>query len=226
MAPVSTVLDAVRTCGASAPLAVRVLRAPLRALLWLVLRTGLRIRVEGSRHDGAAVVVSNHPNLVDGMLVLMADAHLRPVARWHRSALVRAGLWVGNCVITTTGTPVSPARGAYLRALTHVRGGGRVWIAPEGGWQPRTTLRRPHSGAVRLAHAAQAPLQVLAIIYDRHPGPDVARWPLWTRPAVTLRWGPCVPTTGDVDHDLDRMMSALAAAAGMTWTSPPVAQDA
>ena len=151
----------------------------------------------------------------------MAAARLRPVARWHRIALVRAGLWIGNCVITTTGTPVDPHRGAFGAALAHLRDGGRVWIAPEGGWQPLTTLRQPRSGAVRLASAARVPLQVLAIDYERHPGPDVGHWPLFTRPAVTLRWGPTVTVYGDVSADIDRMMSAIAATTGTMWLAPP-----
>lgn len=221
MSHMSTAVDAIRSCGSAAPWPLRLARAPLRLLLWWAMRSALRITIEGCRVSGPAVVVSNHPNVIDGMLVLMADARLRPVARWHRVALVRAGLWTGNCVITTTGTPVTPHRGAFGTALTHLRDGGRVWIAPEGGWQPTTTLRSPHTGAVRLAHTAGVPLQVLAISYERHPGPDVARWPLWTRPAVTLRWGPTVALDGDVTTDSDRMMSALAATAGMTWLAPP-----
>lgn len=221
MSHLSTAADAIRSCGSAVPWPLRLLRAPLRVVLWLVLRGGLRVTVAGDRVEGPAVVVSNHPNLIDGMLVLLADAHLRPVARWHRVALVRVGLWVGNCVITATGTPVTPHRGAYNAALAHLREGGRVWIAPEGGWQPNTTLRSPHTGAVRLAHTAGVPLQVLGIGYDPHPGPDVRRWPLGTRPVVTLRWGPTVTVGGDVAADSERMMSALAATTGMTWRVPP-----
>jgi len=218
MAHVTTARDAIRTCGSGAPWPQRMLRAPLRLLLWLLMRAMLRVTVEGARSDGPAIVVSNHPNLIDGLLVLMADPEMRPVARWHRHALVRAGLWVGNCMITTTGTPAVPRRGAFAQALAHLRGGGRVWIAPEGGWQPQTTLRAPRTGAVRLAQMTGVPLQVLAIRHEHHPGPDVTRWPRWTRPAVTLRWGPRVMTNGDLDDDIDRLMSALATATDMTWT--------
>lgn len=218
MAPVTTAWDAIRTCGSAAPLPVRLLRATLRLLLWLIMRVMMRVTVEGDRSDGPAVIVSNHPNLIDGLLVLMADPSMRPVARWHRHALVRAGLWVGNCMITTTGTPVDPHRGAFLQALAHLNNGGRVWIAPEGGWQPQRALRSPRTGAVRLAQMAGVPLQVLAIRHEPHPGPDVSRWPVRTRPAVTLRWGPRLATNGDMDGDIDRVMSALAATAGMTWT--------
>jgi 1-acyl-sn-glycerol-3-phosphate acyltransferase len=93
-----------------------------------------------------------------------------------------------------------------------------VWIAPEGGWQPQMALRSPRTGAVRLAQMAGVPLQVLAIRHQQHPGPDITRWPRWTRPAVTLQWGPRVATNGDLDGDIDRVMSALAAATEMTWS--------
>lgn len=211
----SGALDALRSGGHAAGWPSRAVRAPLRLLLWVGLRAGLRITVDGAPVGGPAVVASNHPNVIDGLLALMADAHLRPVARWHRSAVVRAGLWVGDSIITTTGTPVRPHRGAFADALAHLRAGGRVWVAPEGGHQPRRTLRSPRSGAVRLAHAAGVPLQVLAIDHRPHPGPDVRRWPLGTRPRVALHWGPTVPTSGDVVADCARLVEAIAAATGM-----------
>lgn len=201
----------------------RAVRTPLRLLFWLALRAGLRLRVDGRRVDGPAVVVSNHPHVIDGLVVLLADPRLRPVARWRGEALLRAGMRVADSIVTTTGTPVSPHRGAYAHALAHVRGGGRVWIAPEGGWQPRATLRRPRTGAVRIAHAAGVPLQVLAVLHDPHPGPPLATWRPWRRPRILLRWGDVVTTTGDVERDIDRMMSAIAAATGATWTPPGTA---
>ena len=220
----STILDAIRSSGSGAAWPARVARAPLRALLWLTLRRTVRVRVEGTRVAGPAVIASNHPNLIDGLLVLLADPHMRPIARWHRLAITRAGLWVGNSVITTTGTPANPPRGAFADALAHLRSGGRVWIAPEGGWQPLPTLRAPRTGAVRLAHAARVPLQVLAIRHARHPGPDFRRIATWRRrTTVVRRWGPCVATTGDVPADVDRLMTALARTAGMIWQAPPAA---
>jgi len=199
---------------------LRLVRTPLRLLLWLALRCGLRIRVEGHRREGPAIVVSNHPHVIDGLVVLLADPGMRPVARWHRVPLLRAGMWVADCIITTTGTPLRPHRGAYADALAHVRRGGRVWIAPEGGWQPEPTLRYPHTGAVRLAHAAGVPIEVLGVIHGHHPGPHLAAWRPWHRPHILLRWGEVVTTTGDVDVDIDRMMTAISAATGWAWTPP------
>ena len=236
----STAADAVCTYGPGASWWLRAIRGPLRLALWLVLRLALRINVEGVRTTGPAVIASNHPNLLDGLLVLMADASMRPIARWHRYRVIRLGLWIGNCVITSIGTTAPLQRGAFAGALAHLHRGGRVWIAPEGGWQPEVTLRPPRTGAVRLAHTAAVPIQVLAICHGPHPGPEffvrrsrsaarfaepgsakIGRWPLRSRPRVVLRWGPCITTTGDIAADGNRLMTAIADTAGMTWRPGP-----
>lgn len=231
MSRMTTVVEAAAGSAPGVSLPVQAVRAPLRLGLWLAMRLGLRISVEGARVPGPAVVASNHPNLLDGLVVLMADGSMRPVARWHRHRVVRFGLWIGNSVITSTGTPANPQRGAYARALAHLHAGGRVWIAPEGGWQPGVTLQPPRTGAVRLAHAAAVPIQVLAICHTPHPGPDFStlaglrRSPL-RRPRLVLRWGPCLTTTGDVTADGDRLMAAIAGTAGMAWASGITATSA
>src|SRR5918996_5707196 len=121
MSPMSTAASAVRTCGPDASWWLRAIRGPLRLALWLVLRLALRIDVEGVRRTGPAVIASNHPNLLDGLVVLMADTTMRPIARWHRWFVLRLGFWIGNCVITSIGTAASPQRGAYAEALAHLR---------------------------------------------------------------------------------------------------------
>ena len=216
---IAGVRDALLLQPGGGPLS-RIARAPFRLLFWLFLRTGLHLRVEGWRLDGPAVVVSNHPHVIDGLVVLLADPSMRPVARWHRIPLLRAGMWVADSLVTTTGTPVRPHRGAYADALAHVRRGGRVWIAPEGGWQPEPTLRYPRTGAVRIAHAAGVPIQVLGVVHGCHPGPRLATWRPWHRPCILLRWGEVLSATGDVDRDIDRMMTAISAATGWMWTPP------
>lgn len=213
----ATFRDAVM-CDTGCGGVLRWLRAPLRVVLWAALRTGLAIRVEGHGRPGPAIVVSNHPNVLDGLVVLLADPSMRPIARWHRRMILRLGMWIADCVTTTTGTPVSPHRGAFAGALDHMRRGGRVWVAPEGGCQPDLALQHPRSGAVRLAHATGAPIQVLAVRHGHHPGPSWSTWRVWRRPRILLRWGPVVPVTGDLQVDIDRMMRAIAETAGATWT--------
>jgi 1-acyl-sn-glycerol-3-phosphate acyltransferase len=221
---VATLRDALLVQPADGRLQ-RLVRTPLRAAFWAVLRSGLRMSVEGQRHDGPAVIVSNHPNLIDGLIVLLADPTMRPIARWHRVPLVRAGMWVAASLITTTGTPVSPHRGAFASALAHLREGGRVWIAPEGGWQPALTLRHPRTGAVRLAHATGVPVQILGIVHDTHPGPTLSTWRGLPRPRVLLRWGPVIRPTGDLAADVDAMMTALGQTCGAIWPPSDATHD-
>lgn len=223
-APVAALRDALLVQPAAGRMQ-RLVRVPPRVAFWAVLRSGLRLRVEGQRREGPAVVVSNHPNLIDGLIVLLADPTMRPIARWHRVPPVRAALWVAASLITTTGTPVSPHRGAFAPALAHLREGGRVWIAPEGVWQPAPTLRYPRTGAVRLAHAAGVPVQVLGIVHDTHPGPTLSTWRGLPRPGVVLRWGPILWPTGDVASDIDAMMVALGQTCGGVWEPSGAAPD-
>lgn len=100
-----------------------------------------------------------------------------------------------------------------------------MWIAPEGGWQPKRLLRYPRTGAVRMAAMARVPVQVLAVLHEHHPGPDLAAWRPWHRPRIVLRWGQVLTMTGDVARDIDRTMSAIAEASETTWDPQPQDQD-
>lgn len=196
-----------------------VLQRPLRWLLLAVVR--VEVTNPEDRVPGPAVVVSNHPHWLDGAVTKLADETLRPIARWQRPVLVRAALWLGDCVVTTARTDRAP-RPAYEQAADHLRAGGRIWLAPEGGSHQDRELRRPRSGAVRMAHAAGIPIQPLAIRWVDHPhaGPDLSRWRPWRRPAVELTWGRPVTPTGQVEIDGHRMMVALSAATGMPYSQP------
>lgn len=209
-APLATAL------AAGALLVSTGIRTPLRAIAWLLVRAAVSIRVEGQSVPGPAVIVSNHPHVIDGVAVSVADVTMRPVARWHRIPFLRVALWIGNSVITTSGTD-RPYRPAYAEALAHVQRGGRVWIAPEGGCQPERVLSPPRTGAARMAHEAGVALQVLAVEHADHPGPRLRDWRPWRRPRVVLRWGASLETTGDLTEDNHRMMTAIAEASGMTW---------
>ncbi len=205
-----------RRPGRAAQLAVREVFAVL-------LRLTVRVRVTNpdARVDGPAVIVSNHPNWLDGAVVVLADRSLRPVARWQAHRGARLAIWAGNAVVTTARTDREP-RPAWEQAADHLRTGGRIWLAPEGGAHSGLELLAPRSGAVRMAHAASVPVQPLGIRWrDGHAGPDLRRWRPWRRPTVDLVWGAAVTTSGDVDHDNDAMMARLAAASGVAWAPDP-----
>ncbi len=220
-------LDAVLVAGAVAAVtgaAVaaagtgRLLRLGVRGLVEVALRLAVRIEVaHGDRRvAGPAVVVSNHPHWLDGAVALLTDRTLRPIARRQRHRGARLAIWAADAVLTGEG-----ARSAFTGAATHLRAGGRVWLAPEGGAHTDRTLRRPRSGAVRMAHLAGVPVQPLAISWaDDHAGPDLHRWRPWRRRVVRVTWGEPVATSGTVELDNARMMAALAEVADL---APPPA---
>ncbi len=193
------------------------LRGAVRGVVRRLVHLVVRIEVVGRRHDGPAVVASNHPNALDGVVALAADPSLRPIARWQANPVARAGFWVADAVVTTAGTDRGH-RPAWEQAAAHLDDGGRIWLAPEGGAHDAPVLRAPRSGAVRMAHAAQVPVQALGVRHHgSHAGPRLRSWRPWRRPRVTLVWGDLVLPTGVVERDNDAMMSAIAQASGTLW---------
>lgn len=201
------------------------------------IRSGLRVLVRaatlrvivvdevGERRSGGAVVVSNHPNALDGVVAVAADPSLRPIARWQPHPVARAGFWLANAVITTAGTDRGP-RAAFDDAAQVLRDGERIWLAPEGGAHTERVLRQPRSGAVRLATQAAVPIQILGIRHHPDPaGPTLRSWRPWRRPRVTLVWGDVIHPSGAPRLDTDRMMLALAEAAEMHWPGLAVERD-
>lgn len=221
---VSAIVGALVASGAPTAVAQRVVRGVLR----VVARAVLRVEVVGAdrRVDGPAVVVSNHPHWLDGVVALLADDALRPIARRQAHPVARIGIWAAGAVVTTrpadpTPGDTAPRRPAFAEAAAHLTTGGRIWLAPEGGAHTGATLRTPRSGAVRMAHLAGAPIQPLAIAWvDDHRGPVLSRWRPWARRVVRVTWGEPVTTRGDVDVDNGRMLRVLSDATGMQLPRP------
>lgn len=225
--------DAVLVAGAGSALTGAVVagarpgrpaQRAVRGLLRAVARAVVRVEVvDGDRRvTGPAVVVSNHPHWLDGVVALLADDTLRPIARAQRHPGARVGIWAADAVVTTRPAdpeptaPGAPRRPAFTEAAAHLQAGGRVWLAPEGGAHTGPRLRAPRSGAVRMAHLADVPIQPLAIAWADDPaGPDLRRWRPWRRRTVRATWGRPVTATGDVAADNAAMMVALAQATGM-----------
>lgn len=216
---VSALVGAAVATGAASRPAQRAVRGVLRVLARAVLR--VEVAAPERRVGGPAVVVSNHPHWLDGVVALLADDDLRPVARRQRHPGARLGIWAAGAVVTTrpaddAAAPSTPRRPAFAEAAQHLLAGGRVWLAPEGGAHTGQRLRAPRSGAVRMAHLAGVPVQPLSIAWADHPaGPHLRRWRPWRRRVVHVGWGDPVATTGDVAVDNRAMMAALADATGM-----------
>lgn len=228
VAPLSTVLvvgtaSALLGAAVAAPatlvLAQRAVRRALRMFAQAVLR--VEVTAPDRRVAGPTVVVSNHPHWLDGVVALLADDTLRPIARRQAHPVARLGIWASGAVVTTR--PANPSddatvsrRPAFAEAAAHLLDGGRVWLAPEGGAHTGRRLRQPRSGAVRMAHLAGVPVQPLSIAWaDAPDGPTLRRWRPWRRRVVHVGWGDPVATTGDVAADNRAVMAALARATGM-----------
>lgn len=198
-------------------------RGLVREAIGLCLRLLLRVRSEGTRFEGPAVVVANHPSVLDGPAAMLADRRLRPIAKWQAGRAARAAIWASDAVVTSGPDP----RPALAPAIDHLEGGGRIWLAPEGGLTPGdgTRLGACRTGAARMAQAADVPVQVTALRWE-----DGARGPalrcLWRgRRRVTVVWGPVLEPTTDVEADTARLGRAMAAIAGLHPPRPEVGRS-
>lgn len=229
-------MDAVLVAGLIAGLAGalvawprggHIARLAVRTAIEVLLRAIVRVQVihPDRRVTGPAVVVSNHPHWLDGPAAMLADRSLCPVAR-HQSHLgVRLGIWAAGAVVTgrrhagdchSDTASATPKTGTVDRAVAHLRAGGRIWLAPEGGTNPGRRLNRLRTGAVRMAAEADVPIQPLGIRWADGPaGADLRRWRPWRRRTVEVTWGDPLIPTGDTDADIASMSRALATAAGL-----------
>lgn len=213
------------------PASGNIARLAVRSVIEGLLRVIVRVEVvdPNRRVTGPAVVVSNHPHWLDGPAAMLADRSLRPVARHQDHLGVRLGFWAAGAVVTgprepaggrIEDTPATSTTGTVDLASAHLRAGGRIWVAPEGGTNPGLRLDRLRTGAVRMASMAGTPVQALGIRWADGPaGPDLRRWRPWRRPTVEVIWGEPLVPTGDAIADTTSMTQALANAAGLL---PPV----
>ena len=195
----------------------------VRASIEVVLRGLVSVRSVGAPVVGPAVVVANHPSVLDGPVALLADRSLRPLAKWQPRRSARLAIWAAGSVVT--GGP--DRRPALAPAVAHLRGGGRIWLAPEGGLTPgdRTALGPCRTGAARMAAAAGVPVQVTAIRYrDGVAGPGLRH--CWRgRRRAEVVWGPVFEMSGDADEDTARIATAMAGLAGLAPPAPATALE-
>ena len=185
-----------------------------------VLRRALRVSVDGAVPKGAAVVVSNHPSALDGPLAVMLDPRIRPIAKPQRHPLARLGFALSGTIVRGRGSAVDAGVG-------HLRRGGMIWLAPEGG-SFHGPLRAPRSGAAVLALEAGVPIVPMGIRYETERGPRLRRWRPWRRPEVRVVFGDAVALRpGDTPASAAaRYMPALAACAGTVYAPAQAVQAA
>lgn len=218
-ATLSALVILVRRLEAPAGLPLALRATAFLAVGRAVLPRLCRLEVEGRLPDRPAVVVSNHPNGLDGPVAMLLDRRIRPVAKPQRNLLARAGFALSGTLVT--------GGGAVDMAAGHLRRGGMVWLAPEGGISG-PVLRRPRTGAARMAMAAGVPIVPLAIRYADQVPPRLWAWRPWRRPSVRLVVGAPITVALGADPDQvgDRYMAALAGLLGCTYEGQPLRRAA
>jgi 1-acyl-sn-glycerol-3-phosphate acyltransferase len=154
--------------------------------------------VEG--HDnipahGGAILAGNHLSVADELLLGMTVS--RHISFWAKTEYFSgSGLrgWVSRAMVKGVGAiPVARQGGravlaAFDAAIPILRDGGLVAVYPEGTRSPDGRLYRGHTGAIRLAQAAGAPIIPVGTIGTDQVQPIGARIPR-LKGHVTIRFG-------------------------------------
>lgn len=141
----------------------------------LVLALTCRIRIEGEVPKGAAILVSNHPNYLDGPLALFISSRVRAIAKPSPYAPVRAVFSLIDAFVTR--------KGAASNSRLHLRAGGLLWIVPEGRLSPGP-MGRARRGAAQFAAETGVPVVPTAMIGTA--GLRLREWRPWRRPRVRI----------------------------------------
>ena len=139
-----------------------VIDSAVRPAVRLVSRALWRITfrgVENIPHEGGLIVAANHQTYVDPFWIGLNIKHSMRFLAWNK-----AFTWpvAGKALELLGAWPLSIERGnptAYRRSLQWLRGGGAVFIFPEGGRAfADGEMSRFKTGAARLALEADAPV--------------------------------------------------------------------
>lgn len=167
-------------------------RVGRRAISWgfrgylLILRTLCACRLdlkamEDLRHQGAMVVVANHPSLLDAVLLL---AHL-PNAVCVMKASLMDNLLFGAAARLARYVRNDNVLGLLLRCRNELRQGAQVLLFPEGTRTTGFPVGSFLQSAGLIASRAGVPVQTLIIEFST---PYLGKgWPVWRRPVLPLR---------------------------------------
>lgn len=139
---------------------------------------GVRLRTTNNIFpDSPVVYVSNHPSEMDGFaLQMLLGPNVIPIIAPHQQFPFFIALWLkGMEAIDVVRDDVDNAlysgsntkRQALHKAVLALKHGSSILIFPEGHTELIEALYRFHTGAARIAWAAQVPLQTV-IVKDAH----------------------------------------------------------
>jgi 1-acyl-sn-glycerol-3-phosphate acyltransferase len=177
-----------------------------------LVRVSFRVRVVGIEHvplQGPAILAFNHVSPLDGPI--LAEEVARRIKRESRflvgSEFFRRRVigWIlrrYDQIPIRRGERDGPALDA---ALTAVKGGVVLAIAPEGTVNPEPSmLLRIRSGVARIALPTGAPVIPIGIWGTQHRWPKSGlRWRRPWRPPLAIVFGDPLLPAGDVDDDGD-----------------------
>lgn len=170
-----------------------------------------RLTIEGREHvpkEGGCVAVCNHSLGPD--YVALGYAASRQVFYMAKADIFGLHPLLDRFLWAVGTFPVKRGqrdRGAIQEAVDLVRSGHVLGMFPEGTRSRDGVLGTGHSGAVRIAIAAGAPiLPVIVLNSDELFQRMLLR--RWRRPEVTVRFGPVItPETGNTDPEYVRMLT-------------------
>ena len=188
--------------------------------LWRLFR---RIKTEGAYRipPGGAVLAFNHPRAMDPPHI--AAAYGKPLHFLGKKEVFEIPV-LGWFIRDVGGQiPLDRSKGgntaAFEEAVSLLRGGAKIAIAPEGTTEIDGVLGRGRTGAVRMALAAGVPVVPVAVKHHAWPGPSV----------ISFGTPIDIDLTPDADRDAlqeatDQVLSAIAGLLGVRY-DPATAPD-
>ncbi len=187
-----------------------------RGFVTVAMRLLARIDVEGVERmpaEGAFIFAPNHLHVLDVPVLLV---HMS-----RRTVVFAADKWVGHLfgwILTTFGNAIFVARGtpdrrALSKALTVLRAGGVLALAPEGTRSRSGGLGEGHTGLAYLA--TRAPAAILPVVAYGHEKCFVY-WRRLRRVPVSVRFGHLIElppgrwSVDELEQQTEQIMSALA----------------
>lgn len=155
-----------------------------RSLLGLMQLAGLAefdlSALDALRDQGALVIASNHPTLLDAVLVTSRLPRIVCIAKaslWENPAL-GAGARLAGYIRNDA------PHGLVRRAAEAIRGGSQLLVFPEGTRTATAPVGPFKAGFALMARQAGAPVQT---VFLQASSPYVGKgWPIWRRPHFPL----------------------------------------
>lgn len=187
-----------------------------RGFVTVVLRLLTRVKVEGTEQipkEGAFILAPNHLHVLD-VPVLLMFVHRRTVP-------FAADKWIGHFfgwILVTFGNAIFVARGtpdrrALSKALTVLKAGGVLALAPEGTRSRNGTLGEGHTGLAYLA--TRAPAAILPVVaYGQEKCFDywrrLRRVPIYVRFGQVIELPPGRWSVDELEKQTEQIMLSLA----------------